>query len=108
MNTEDVFEYLMLAGIVEFAGLDTETGEMLYRFTENLEEIDPEMFKEVLQMISQDIYALWEKGFLNMDVTLANPIVSLNDKALDNAIISSELSKELQRSLEVIKLYMSN
>lgn len=108
MEQDDVFNYLVLAGIVEFAGLDTKTNEMLYRFTENLEEIDPKLFSVVMQMISEDIYKLWEKGFLNMDVTLENPVVSLTNKALNPAIVNAELNRDEQRSLEVIKMYMAN
>ena len=107
MDKDDLFEYLIVAGIVEFAGMDTETNEMLYRFTDNLEQIDPEMFMRFTQMIQHDIYSLWEKGFLNMDVTQENPLVTLTKKALTKEIVQKELSRDEQRSLEVIMLYMS-
>lgn len=107
MNREDYFDYLVLAGIVEFAGIDPETNQMLYNFTKDLEQIDPEMYKKVIGMIQEDIYVLWEKGFLDMDVTLVNPLVRLTNKALDPDIIKAELTKDEQLSLDTIKMYMA-
>lgn len=107
MDKDDFFQYLVLAGIVEFAGMDTQTNEMLYRFTENLEEIDPDLFMRVTEMIHEDVYNLWQKGFLDMDVTQSNPLVSVTKKALDRSIVEKELNRDEQRSLEVIMFYMS-
>ena len=107
MEPNDFFEYLMISGIVEFSGMDTETNEMLYNFTGDLEDIDPELFMKVAEMINEDIYILWQKGFLDMDVTQVNPKVSLAEKALDSEVVSKELNRDEQRSLSVIKLYMS-
>jgi hypothetical protein len=52
--------------------------------------------------------ALWSDGFLNMDVTEKNPIVSLTKKALDDEEVS-KLSKDSQRTLkEIIRVIFSD
>ena len=83
MDAEDKLQELILAGAVEVAGIDSVTGEFLYAFTENIKEIDPEMAKNSEEFFNKTIYLLWELGFLQMDITLPSPVVSLTEKALD-------------------------
>jgi hypothetical protein len=45
---------------------------------------------------------LWELGFINMDVTLNNPMVSLTSRAFDETNIN-ELDEDMQFSLKEIK-----
>lgn len=46
--------------------------------------------------------ALWEKGFVNVDLMLDEPIVTLTEKALINDELS-KLTKQQRWSLEEIK-----
>lgn len=102
MNFDDEqLERLILDGIVEFAGLD-DNGEMLYSFSSDLEEKAPAIHKMVMEMHMQDIYYLWERGFLQMDVTLENPLATITPKALDDNSVS-RLPKHMQIFLEQIK-----
>ena len=50
-------------GAVSFEGLD-ETGEPIYRFTEKLQEVAPDLYKMHMSMLNTEIMALWEKVLL--------------------------------------------
>ena len=97
---ESMLEQLILDGIVEFAGLTPE-GEMLYNFSEDLEEKAPAIFKMMMEIHTGEIHMLWEKGFLQMDVTKPNPLVNITEKALDPEEVD-RLPKELQVTLRSI------
>ena len=106
-SKEEWFERMILDGIVEFAGLDEKTGEMLYSFSPDIIEKNPEVFERVVSQIQQEIYILWEKGFLDMDIASDNPLVQITEKALNQQAIESELTRDEQRSLQLIMMYMS-
>ena len=102
-------EDLILNGIIEVSGIDSESGEFLYNFTKDFREAMPEIYEIHIQYIYNEIMYLWEKGFVHLeDVETDNPIVSLTKKALDEHEISSlpedkqDALKELKRILKVI------
>lgn len=82
-NPEEIIDALILSGGLEFAGIDPETGEPLYRPTSILESIDPKLSKEMSSYFSETTMKLWEKGFIDMDVTIEDPLVKLAEKAFD-------------------------
>ena len=88
-------------GAVAFEGLD-ENGEPMYRFTEKLQEVAPELYRLHIQMLNTEIMALWEKGFIEMDLFDPNPTIKLSEKAfgVDSAI---ELNDTLLNFLNEIK-----
>jgi hypothetical protein len=96
---EEFFDYLVINGAIEPAGVDLETGEILYSFTEKLRDIDPKMFETVVENFHQGIMALWEKGFVSIDMLSDSPMVMLTRQSLDQEKIS-ELSPELQEALK--------
>lgn len=98
---EEHLEQLILEGIVEFAGLD-KNGEMLYSFTPDLETKAPGIHRMVMDLHMQDVYYLWEQGFLSMDATQKNPLVTPTPKALDPDAIEN-LPAHMQLLLEQIK-----
>lgn len=97
---EEQLEQLILDGIVEFAGLDKD-GEMLYSFAADLEKRAPAIHKMVKELHMQDIYYLWEHGYLSMDITKENPTATITPKALDEAAVN-ELPPHMQIFLEQI------
>lgn len=107
MTPEEWFEQMILEGVVEFAGLDPDTGEMLYNFNKDLENLKPELFQKMTSSMEADIYRLWQKGFLAMNITEENPLVKITEKSLDMEIIDQELSEQEKTSLEIIMMYMS-
>lgn len=96
------FDKLVLSGVVEPAAIDPDTGEMLYTFSKDLEHTNPELHKLVLDNFVSSAMKLWELGFLNMDVTSKNPMVSLTRRAFDEEKIK-ELDEDMQFSLKEIK-----
>jgi hypothetical protein len=104
-NSEDeIIKDLILNGALEVAGVDMETGELLYNFTEKLIEVDPKLHNEVAANFSMETMALWQYGFISMDVTEKNPIVKLLPKAFDVGEVS-KLNKNHQHTLkEIIRL----
>ena len=104
----DRIEELILSGALEVSGVDIDTGEMLYNFTDKLKDVSPELFKDISDYISTETMFLWAEGFLDIDVTEKNPMVNITKKALDDEEIS-KLSKENQRTLkEIIRIILSD
>ena len=103
-DEDDAIDQLILSGALEIAGIDIETGEPIYNFTEKLIEVSPELHKEVSIYFSRETMSLWSDGFLDMDVTEKNPIVRLTSKALDQSEVE-KLSKDKQYTLtEIIRV----
>jgi hypothetical protein len=85
----DAIEYLILEGAAEVAGMDLETGDMLYRFTPALEDKFPETYREVTNFFHQSLLKLWELGFLEMDIMSSDPSVRPTDFAYDPKAIAT-------------------
>ena len=106
MQRSNEFDQLILSGAIEPAGIDPDTGEMLYNFTKKLEKVSPILHREVQNMFSIHMMELWGKGMVEMDVTEDNPIVKLTQKAFDENAIS-ELDEEVAYTLKEIKRTLS-
>lgn len=98
---DDMIEKLILLGAMEVAGVDSITGEFLYAFTPKFAEINPTLSREVNNSIQNSILDLWAEGFLEIDMTLAEPMVALTEKCFDNDAIA-RLSHERQSFLRSI------
>ena len=85
----DIVDNLVLNGGLEFAGKDSETGELLYRPTDRLKDLDSVLSDDLSLYFSDITLKLWEKGFLEMDVTQRDPIVKLGPKSFDITSIKS-------------------
>lgn len=99
---EQIIKDLILEGALEFAGIDPETGEMLYNFSEKVKTFMPDLYNEHLKTVNQDMMHLWESGYIDMDLLSDNPLISLTTKALDEKEVS-KLDSEKRRSLNEIK-----
>jgi hypothetical protein len=103
-DEDDAIEKLILAGALEVAGIDIDTGEPVYNFTEKLIDVNPKLHSEVSTYFSRETMALWQEGFLDMDITEKNPIVRLTQKALDEIEVAN-LNKDKQYTLkEIIRI----
>jgi hypothetical protein len=98
-NEDQIISDLILSGALEIAGIDMETGEPLYNFTQKLIDINPELHNEMSTYFSQEAMALWQHGFISMDVTEKNPVVKLLPKAFDREEVE-KLDKNHQYSLK--------
>lgn len=105
MNFEDdEIQRLIDLGALEFVGVDLETEEPLYRPTEILKSIDPDLSKDIAIYFSQTTMRLWEKGFINMDVTIIDPLVTLAEKSFDVELINSLPKEEKITIQEIIRV----
>lgn len=103
-DNQQIIEQLILSGALEPAGIDMQTGEVLYNFTKKLETDFPEIHTHFMTFFSQETMFLWENGFIEMDVTEKNPMVSLTKKAFNQKEVN-KLDKDKQYSLkELIRL----
>lgn len=103
-DESQIVESLILNGGLEVAGIDIETGEALYNFTDKLESISPELHKAAKNYFHLEMMNLWQKGFLDITLDEENPTVSITDKALDSNSFD-KLDKGEQHSLsEVIRI----
>lgn len=103
--TSDIMEELILAGALQVAGIDSTTGDMLYQFTDKIKEIYPELYEEHTRYVNSELMRLWEKGFLNIDMTEESPIVKLTIKAFDPEALAT-LTKQDIWALDEIKRLM--
>ena len=83
INEDEIFDRLVLTGGIKFTGKDPETGENMYVRTELLKDIDPNLDREMSVYFSEVAMKLWEKGFIDMDITSPNPIVNISERAFD-------------------------
>ncbi len=101
MLPDDMIEHLILEGAVEIAGIDSETGEVLYSFTDRLEQIAPDIFNRIMEQYHNEILDLWAQGFLEMNITEKMPTVRLSERAFDEGAVS-RLSRQQQLNLNQI------
>lgn len=88
-------------GAIAFEGMD-ENGEPIYRFTEKLQEVAPDLYKMHMSMLNSEVMALWEKGFIDMDLFEENPVVKLTAKAFNKNEVEN-LNETLYDFLKQIK-----
>ena len=91
---------LILRGAVEVDSLD-EDGNFLYRLTENVNEVAPELVDKALDKFYDDVKALWIKGYIDMDISSDNPMITLTEKSLIPEEIE-KLDRKLALSLSFI------
>lgn len=106
MDENEIIEDLILNGGLEVAGIDIETGEPLYNFTSKLKEINPQLHNEFSHYFTSETMALWQYGFISMDITEPNPLVTLLPKAFNREEVD-KLDKNHQYTLkEIIRIIM--
>ena len=92
---------LILSGALEPAGVDPESGEMLYNFTDKLKDVSPVLHREVNNAFNAHVMKLWELGMVSMDITDKNPLVQLTEKSFEPDLISQLNDEELYTLKEI-------
>jgi hypothetical protein len=87
-ESDDYLEHLILNGYVEVSGIDPETGDFLYMFTEKARQTMPGLEEQLNEEFYALIIYLWEHGFIAMDIESQSPRVTLMPKALDQEAVS--------------------
>jgi hypothetical protein len=103
-NEDELIKNLILQGALEVAGVDSETSELLYTITPKMQEVMPDMYEDHLTQVNKDLLNLWEKGYVNIDFLLADPVVTISEKGLDKAEISKLTRPEIWALEEVKRL----
>lgn len=103
-NPEEIIDELILKGGLEFAGVDPESGEPMYRPTSLLKNIDQRLSEDMTSYFSSTTTNLWQKGFIDMDVTVENPIVKLSEKSFDMDAVNSLGKNERVIIREIIRV----
>ena len=87
-EVDRMIDAMILKGLIEVSSIDAETGEFLYRVSDEIIEAMPGIREDTANMFLETLDDLWVKGFISMDKTLDNPIVSLNEKSFDEEEVS--------------------
>ena len=101
MDIED----LILSGALEPVGIDSETGEILYNFTDKLLDVHPVLHKEINNLFSRHIMELWQLDMVSMNIMEDNPIVTLTEKAFNQDAIK-DLDEEVLHTLKELKRHI--
>lgn len=100
-NRDDEWiEKLILEGALEVSAVD-ENGELLYQFTDKLQEVDPLLYRKAYDHLYTDAKVLWINGFIEMNITDPNPKIILTRKAFLKEEVE-KLPLELQKTLSHI------
>jgi hypothetical protein len=103
-NEDELIENLILQGALEVAGVDSENGEFLYAITSRMKEVMPDLYEDHLKTVNRDLLNLWEKGYVNIDFFLPDPVVTISEKGLDKSEISKLTKPEIWALEEVKRL----
>jgi hypothetical protein len=103
-NEDELIKNLILEGALEVAGVDSETNELLYSITPKMQEVMPDMYEDHLTQVNRDLLNLWEKGYVNIDFLLADPVVTISEKGLDKSEVVKLTKPEIWALEEVKRL----
>lgn len=96
-----IVDNLVMQGFLEIDGIDSSSGEFLYKVNPELYKIIPDLNEKLEAAFLDEVYNLWVKGMVNMDTTVENPLVSLTENAFDEDKVS-ELTVEERHTLFLI------
>jgi hypothetical protein len=85
IDPKDIIDALILQGALSIEGIDEKTGQMIFSVTDKMKEIAPEIYDEFAEALHKTVLSLWEKGFINMNITEPEPVVSPTEFALDRS-----------------------
>lgn len=97
---------LIQSGGLEVDGIDSETGEFLYKITDKMKDVNQEIYDAHLNAVHSDTMYFWERGFINIhDITSQNPIITLAERAFDQAAVNSlpsDMAAQLEQIIKVL------
>lgn len=101
-RVSEIIDHLILEGGIEVAGIDPESGEILYAFTPKVKDIMPELYHDHLNFVNDELMVLWEKGYVDIDFLKDDPLIYISDKSYDPEEVK-KLSKQERWSLQELK-----
>jgi hypothetical protein len=106
-EVNEMIDNLVLMGYLDVVGIDSDSGEFLYGVSPEIKKLIPQIAEELNEMFLKQVENLWTKGFVSMDVTEQNPMVSLTELAFDQNKVDA-LSFEERNTLALIKEALKN
>ncbi len=64
----------------------------------------PDIYENHIKVVNRDLLNLWEKGYVNIDLFLPDPIVTISEKGIDKNEISKLTKPEIWALEEVKRL----
>lgn len=61
-KNEALVEHLIIQGAIEPAGIDGNTGEMLYYITDKLKQVSPKIYEELDDQFKHNIMKIYNAG----------------------------------------------
>jgi hypothetical protein len=62
LKTQAMIEHLILQNALDIAGIDEETGEMVYSITDKLKEVNPQLYRQLKKQYEDHMFELIELG----------------------------------------------
>lgn len=62
LQKDAMVEHLIMQGAIQFAGIDDDSGEMLYSITDKLEEVNPELYDQLHEQYRDHMFELLRRG----------------------------------------------
>lgn len=62
LQKEAMVEHLLIQNAIQFAGIDSDTGEMLYSITDKLEEVNPNLYEQLRDQYEDHMFELIRRG----------------------------------------------
>jgi hypothetical protein len=87
--SNESLDNLILDGGVEVIGIDPDSGEFLYSFTEKLKEIDPTLYDTLYEFFYAGVMKLWELKLIDIDFTVDNPLVVIDKDRFSEEVLDS-------------------
>lgn len=103
-ETSEIMDFLLSMGAIKTEGIDQETGEKLYRFTDSIKEIYPELYSSYINDVNSVVMRLWEKGYLDVDLLSDNPLINLSKSFIENPKIDGLDHEEQKYLLEIVRI----
>jgi hypothetical protein len=62
LKTQAMIEHLILQNALDIAGIDEETGEMVYSITDKLKEVNPQLYGQLKKQYEDHMFELIDLG----------------------------------------------
>ena len=102
---EQILEDLILAGAMDISGIDSETGEFMYKINEKMKDLMPELYEEHRIITNRIVMSLWENGYVDLDFMEDDPLIYLTDKAFDKNEIKKLNNEEKSHLIEIKRIF---
>lgn len=107
MSSEEdsIVEYLIEMGVIIPLGYSDETGQEMYRVTEEAGELFPEFFEEQMKELNETVFDLWSLDLIDIVFDEnGEPLVGLNKNSMDKEKIEAIENKDLRSAMYGILL----